>query len=165
MCSGESGVRLDYISFHHKGAKSSATILETSNLTIYAIRVLFPELDAVEIFNDEADPLVGWSSEQTWRADMRYAAMVVKVISQHQYTFLTSAKMAKFTRYALLSNDNGFMNWDPMSTFDERTLTARFRMNLTNPRSVEMVKKPVLSVMSLLAMLGENQVSLPSQLR
>ncbi len=33
--------------------------------------------------------------------------------------------------FQLLSNDNGFLNWGPPSFFDQRTLTARFQMNLT----------------------------------
>lgn len=40
---------------------------------------LFPELADTPIYNDEADPLVGWSLPQQWRADVTYAAMVVKV--------------------------------------------------------------------------------------
>ena len=30
-----------------------------------------------------------------------------------------------------LSNDNGFLNFGPPNFFDQRTLTARFPMNLT----------------------------------
>ena len=33
--------------------------------------------------------------------------------------------------YQLLSNDNGFLNFGPPHFFDQRTLTARFLMNLT----------------------------------
>lgn len=40
---------------------------------------LFPEFADTPIYNDEADPLVGWSLPQQWRADVTYAAMVVKV--------------------------------------------------------------------------------------
>ncbi|XP_065176849.1 alpha-L-iduronidase-like [Sycon ciliatum] len=155
---GKTGVRVDFISFHHKGKGSSDYILDTSNDTIYAIRRQYPQLAHVDIYNDEADPVGGWNKLEDWRGDVSYAAMVVKVIAEHQNMFLSTAEAAAFTRYALLSNDNGFLNWDPVSHFNERTLTTRFRMNLTTPRSVEMIKKPVLSVMSLLALLGENQL-------
>lgn len=43
------------------------------------IQQLFPEFKDTPIYNDEADPLVGWSLPQPWRADVTYAALVVKV--------------------------------------------------------------------------------------
>lgn len=43
------------------------------------IQQLFPKFADTPIYNDEADPLVGWSLPQSWRADVTYAAMVVKV--------------------------------------------------------------------------------------
>lgn len=43
------------------------------------IQQLFPKFADTPIYNDEADPLVGWSLPQLWRADVTYAAMVVKV--------------------------------------------------------------------------------------
>lgn len=39
----------------------------------------FPGFRRLPVYNDEADPLVGWSRPQEWRADVTYAAMVVKV--------------------------------------------------------------------------------------
>lgn len=39
----------------------------------------FPRFRSLPVYNDEADPLVGWSRPQEWRADVTYAAMVVKV--------------------------------------------------------------------------------------
>lgn len=39
----------------------------------------FPGFRHLPIYNDEADPLVGWSRPEEWRADVTYAAMVVKV--------------------------------------------------------------------------------------
>ena len=59
--------------------------------------------------------------------------------------------------YALLSNDNGFLNFNP-HFFTQRTLVARFQMNETHPPSVQTDRKPVLSVMGLLALLGDIQV-------
>ena len=43
------------------------------------IQERFPSSRALPVYNDEADPLVGWSRPQPWRADVTYAAMVVKV--------------------------------------------------------------------------------------
>ena len=36
----------------------------------------------------EADPLVGWSKDELWRADSTYAAMVTKVSSGAKIIFL-----------------------------------------------------------------------------
>lgn len=43
------------------------------------IQQQFPGFRHLPVYNDEADPLVGWSRPQEWRADVTYAAMVVKV--------------------------------------------------------------------------------------
>jgi hypothetical protein len=56
--------------------------------------------------------------------------------------------------YTLLSNDNAFLSYHPYP-FTQRTLTARFQVNNTQPPHVQLVRKPVLTVMGLLALLGE----------
>ncbi|XP_053887979.1 alpha-L-iduronidase [Malaclemys terrapin pileata] len=152
---GATGVRLDYIALHKKGAGSSLHILEQETEAMEQIQKLFPNFTSVPVYNDEADPLVGWSVPQTWRADVTYAAMVVKVIIQHQNLLISKANNT--INYTLLSNDNAFMNYHP-HYFTQRTLTARFQMNNTKPPHVQMVRKPGLTVMGLLALLGENQV-------
>ncbi|XP_070539995.1 alpha-L-iduronidase-like isoform X2 [Ptychodera flava] len=152
---GEIGVRLDYISIHHKGEGSSSYLLNTELETIQRMQLMHPKLAYLPFYNDEADPLVGWSKGEDWRADARYAAVVAKIIAQHQNLILS--KPGNTIHYALLSNDNGFMNFNP-HFFDERTLLARFQMNNTKPRSVQFIKKPVFSVMGLLALLGEEQL-------
>uniref|UniRef100_A0A8C3RZY8 Alpha-L-iduronidase n=1 Tax=Chelydra serpentina TaxID=8475 RepID=A0A8C3RZY8_CHESE len=152
---GATGVRLDYIALHKKGAGSSLHILEQETEVMEQIQKLFPNFTSVPVYNDEADPLVGWSVPQMWRADVTYAAMVVKVIIQHQNLLISKANNT--INYTLLSNDNAFMNYHP-HYFTQRTLTARFQMNNTKPPHVQMVRKPVLTVMGLLALLGENKV-------
>lgn len=64
---------------HPQGARSSISILEQEKAVAQQIRQLFPKFADTPIYNDEADPLVGWSLPQPWRADVTYAAMVVKV--------------------------------------------------------------------------------------
>ncbi|XP_060619697.2 alpha-L-iduronidase isoform X1 [Anolis sagrei] len=153
---GETGVRLDYIAMHKKGGGSSLHILEQEIEAVGQIQKSFPSFASVPIYNDEADPLVGWSFPQPWRADVTYAAMVAKVIAQHQNLLIAQANNT--INYTLLSNDNAFLSYHP-HYFTQRTLTARFQMNNTNPPHVQMVRKPVLTVMGLLALLGEEQVS------
>ncbi|XP_034779162.2 alpha-L-iduronidase isoform X2 [Acipenser ruthenus] len=148
---GETGVRLDYIALHKKGGGSSRHILEQEVETTQEIQKHFPGYKPVPLYNDEADPLVGWSKPQVWRADVTYASMVVKVIDQHQNLII--AKPHNSINYTLLSNDNAFLNYHP-HYFTQRTLTTRFQMNLTKPPHVQMVRKPVLTVMGLLALLG-----------
>lgn len=54
-------------------------ILQQEVATVQEIQQRFPQFRSVPIFNDEADPLIGWNKPLTWRADVTYAAMVVKV--------------------------------------------------------------------------------------
>lgn len=77
--------------------------------------------------------------------------MILQVIIQHQNLLL--AKANNTINYTLLSNDNAFLSYYP-HYFTQRTLTARFQMNNTKPPHVQMVRKPVLTVMGLLALLG-----------
>ncbi|XP_040180297.1 alpha-L-iduronidase [Rana temporaria] len=152
----ETGVRLDYIALHKKGGGNSFPILEQEINTVSEIQTQFPTFKSVPIYNDEADPLVGWSTPQTWRGDVTYAAMVVKVIDEHLDYMLSNDSQRM--NYSLLSNDNAFMNYYP-HYFTQRTLTARFQMNNTKPPHVQMVRKPVLTVMGLLALLGEVHIA------
>ncbi|XP_040822038.1 alpha-L-iduronidase isoform X2 [Ochotona curzoniae] len=152
---GERGVRLDFISLHKKGAGSSIFILEQEAAALQRIRELFPEFSRTPVHNDEADPLVGWALPRAWRADVTYAAMVVKVIAQHQNLLVANASSA--VHYALLSNDNAFLSYHP-HPFTQRTLTARFQVNNTHPPHVQLLRKPVLTAMGLLALLDGEQL-------
>ena len=75
-----------------------------------------------------------------------------QVIAQHQN--LLVANTSSSVRYALLSNDNAFLSYHP-HPFSQRTLTARFQVNNTRPPHVQLLRKPVLTAMALLALLGE----------
>lgn len=152
---GEKGVRIDYIALHKKGGGYSFPILQQEIQTMAEIHERFPSFRSLPVYNDEADPLVGWSRPQEWRADATYAAMVVKVINQHQDLLLADPNST--INYTLLSNDNAFLSYHPHQ-FTQRTLTARFQVNNTQPPHVQLIRKPVLTVMGLLALLGETQV-------
>ncbi|XP_036383135.1 alpha-L-iduronidase isoform X2 [Megalops cyprinoides] len=152
---GATGVRLDYIALHKKGGGGSLPIMQQEIETVKEIQERFPLFRSLPVYNDEADPLVGWSKPQTWRADVTYAAMVVKVISQHQSQLM--AGPSSTINYTLLSNDNAFLSYHP-HPFTQRTLTARFQINNTQPPHVQLLRKPVLTAFGLLALLGETQV-------
>ncbi|KAH9509790.1 hypothetical protein Btru_045203 [Bulinus truncatus] len=153
---GETGVRIDFISLHLKGDGSSISILSLEEISFGVIKTMYPELANKPFYNDEADPLVGWSKPLTWRADVTYAALVVKTICQHQ-NILKSQNNPVIPNYTLLSNDNGFLSYFPYQ-FTQRTLLARFQMNLTQPHYVTFIRKPVYMIMGLLSLLGERQV-------
>lgn len=55
-----------------------------------------------------------------WRGDVRYAAMVVKVIIDHYNKFISELGID----VEVLSNDNGFLNYYPYY-FTQRTLLTR----------------------------------------
>lgn len=74
------------------------------------------------------------------------------MISQHQDLLLSDQNNT--INYTLLSNDNAFLSYHP-HPFTQRTLTARFQVNNTEPPHVQLLRKPVLTVMGLLALLGE----------
>ncbi|XP_053727696.1 alpha-L-iduronidase [Synchiropus splendidus] len=152
---GETGVRLDYIALHKKGGGASMPILQQEVQTMEEIQKRFPAFSNLPVYNDEADPLVGWARPQEWRADVTYAAMAVKVIQQHQDLLLRNTNSS--INYTLLSNDNAFLSYHP-HPFTQRTLLARFQVNNTRPPHVQLIRKPILTVMGLLALLGDAQV-------
>lgn len=80
----------------------------------------------------------------------------LQVIAQHQNLLLANASSA--VHYALLSNDNAFLSYHP-HPFSQRTLTARFQVNNTRPPHVQLLRKPVLTAMALLALLGERRAA------
>ena len=73
------------------------------------------------------------------------------MIQQHQNLLLLDPNST--INYTLLSNDNAFLSYHPFP-FTQRTLTARFQVNNTRPPHVQLIRKPVLAVMGLLALLG-----------
>lgn len=72
----------------------------------------------------------------------------------HQHQDLLLADPDSTINYTLLSNDNAFLSYHPFP-FTQRTLTARFQVNNTQPPHVQLIRKPVLTAMGLLALLGE----------
>lgn len=99
------------------------------------------------MFSSEADPQSGWSTPLEMNADVQYAATLVRTILLHWN--------AKFNRTMSnlmeISHDNAFLSYHPYE-FTQRTLLARFQMNLTN--STQFFHKPVYSALGLLANLA-----------
>ncbi|KAK7496613.1 hypothetical protein BaRGS_00012265 [Batillaria attramentaria] len=235
---GETGVRMDFISLHRKGEGKASTILNTELETIEEIKRRYPSLVHTPFYNDEADPLGGWNKDEQWRATASYAAMAVKVSAEEWFSlscvlvflefcfallsaFFTTGKLSSEAdplvgwskdewwratatyaavavkviaqhqnmliatghspiNFTLLSNDNGFLSYYPHQ-FTQRTLVTRFQMNSTTtlcsnasiataahksqsaPASshenyVTFVRKPIYAAMCLLSKLGDQQL-------
>lgn len=152
---GKKGTNIDFISFHKKGKGMARYLIQDELVTMDLINKDYTELSKLPIFNDEADPLVGWSKPLEWRADATYGAVALKIISQHQNMLI--ANPAFKNNYALLGNDNGFLSFYPHQ-FTQRTLLARFQINNTAPHHVHLVKKPIMGTMMFLSKLGTKQL-------
>lgn len=158
---GRRDVRADFISIHEKGEPphNSRVILEKEIQFHELLKKHQPNLINRPIFNDEADPLVTWSKPLSWRADTTYSSMITKVIHLHQKMFI--ANSSSQLNFHLLSNDNGFLSYQPFP-FSQRTLLARFQVNSTTQPYVQFIRKPGYSIMGLLSLLGNKQIYVTS---
>lgn len=97
-----------------------------------------------------------WSHPYDFHCDVRYPAMIVKIIDRH-FSEIIENPSYKDTNFGLISNDNGFLTYTP-NHFSQRTLTARFQVNSTDnktPLWTHFVPKPALTVMGFLSKLYE----------
>lgn len=105
----------------------------------------------------EADPTSGWSKPLPQNADVRYAVTLVNIVLEHW--------QAKYHGILVnltgISHDNAFLSYYPYE-FEQRTLFARFQMNLTRPPHIQMIEKPVYAALGMLATLGERAGSVNS---
>ncbi len=154
---GETGVRIDYISVHEKGGASSHDMVNASIPRImdetkadWAWLVEHhPRLADRPFINDECDPLVGWKDHQTWRAWPYHASFAVNLIAEH-----LAWQDQGGPQVALLSNDNGFLG-----EFGKRTQFSIFGGSEDWPAGhFELFKKPIFTVMTALAMLGDRRL-------
>ncbi len=162
-----------FISIHEKGVRAhqedltpnSMGIVEREARVIDYIREHHPALADLPFMNNECDPQVGWGTTHTWRAQSYYPALAAKIINQH----LVSLVDERGVNYAVLSNDNGFLG-----TWGHRTLLTRFsktdhidhgqadgfrdaprREENVERRAFALIKKPILNLMTLLSLLGD----------
>ncbi|XP_046549728.1 alpha-L-iduronidase-like [Haliotis rubra] len=157
---GETGIRLDYISMHRKGRYVAENIVN-AELDIHSyLRQKYPSLVNTPFYNDESDPLGGWNKDQKWRANSGYAAIAAKIIGQHENLFRANA--SSDLKYTLLSNDNGFLSYYPHQ-FTQRTLLARFQMNNTKTPYVTFIPKPIYATMAAMSFLGDKLVHLEAK--
>lgn len=98
----------------------------------------------------EADPTTGWSKPMTNNSDIRYAITLVDIV--FQYWNMKFGNILE--NIESISHDNAFLSYHPHE-FSQRTLLARFEFNLTAPRQVQFVEKPVYAALGMLSYLGD----------
>ncbi len=156
---GESGVRIDFISVHVKGSFScredvdpnSRMIIEKELAARDYLREHHPDLADRPFMNNECDPIIGWGATHTWHGRPYYAAYNCKVIGQHRRAMVEERGLD----YPILSNDNGFLG-----EWGNRTMMTRFRPDGEEPPKDEfaLVKKPAFALMELLSLMGDTAI-------
>lgn len=137
---GKKGAVLDFISVHRKF--SPYEMVDREIECINYIREHHPAFSDLPFWNDEADPMAGWSKQYWWRTHPWYSAFVTQSINAHNRLIIDSMDV----NYGILSNDNGFLG-----DWYKRTQLARFK-NPDQPDQFWLFKKPVLTVMTMLAL-------------
>ncbi len=142
---------IDVITFHAKGqGRKAEEIVEGGIELVEKIMERFPMLGGMKYSNTEADPIKRWSEARDFQSDIRYATVLTATVLQH-WRAIFERDLADLDS---ISHDNSFLSYHPFE-FEQRTLLARFQMNLTNPRSVQFVQKPVYAALGILGNLGD----------
>jgi len=155
---GETGVRIDFISIHEKGAARSLEqinprtdlIIGRVKAVIDYIREHHPRLADRPIINNEADPQVGWNHLHSWRGMPYHASFAAKLITRSQRELVEQKKV----QFPVLSNDDGFLGtWGNRS----KLVTVGPQEDVDRGR-FELIKKPILNLMTMLALLGDERI-------
>ncbi|WP_160194713.1 GH39 family glycosyl hydrolase [Devosia riboflavina] len=174
--SGDGPPRLDFISIHEKGVQQhleeltpdSLGICQREMLAVEHIRQHHPRLAHVPIVNNECDPQVGWRDTHSWNATSYVAALMARIIDQHQKLMVDDAGVD----YELLANDNGFIGtWGhrtQLAYFGSKVYTKAQHEFVTDQSALgtepvesrfSMVKKPSQAVMDMMGLLGEERLA------
>lgn len=137
---GEKGAVLDFISVHRK--ELIYNMIDNEIELVQYIRDHHPRFKDLPFWNNEADPMAGWSRHYWWRPHPWYGAFIVQSVDAHNRLLIDSLGV----NYGILLNDNGFLgNWY------QRTALARYN-NSENEDHLWLFKKPALSAMTMLAL-------------
>lgn len=170
--------RCDFISVHEKGVEKSYEDIAPDSMgickrewqTVHYLRANHSSLAALPIINNECDPQVGWWQHHTWRATAYKPAIIAKIIDQHQRLLAEEG-----APMGMLFNDNGFMGeWGQrtqFTLFGGRSVSKAQSEHETDLERIDelrrgdpfsLVKKPSMSVMDMLAQLGETRLPVPN---
>lgn len=178
---GDGPPRLDYISIHEKGVNGSKEdltprtngIVDRTLLVVDYLKQHHPRLAGLPIVNDECDPQLGWSDYHSWHGKAYYAGIIAKIIEQHDRRII-APQAADFT---FLSNDHAFIgSWGQRTIFayfgprnftkaqwEHKTDLSKLATDIDAAPPFELIKKPGLTSMELLATLGDTVVGLSAQ--
>ncbi|MFW5757468.1 MAG: GH39 family glycosyl hydrolase [Bacteroidota bacterium] len=143
IITGKQGSELDFISIHRKFVPYE--MIDKELELVEYIRENHPRFKDLPFWNDEADPMAGWSRSYWWRPHSWYAAFVAQSVDAHNRLLIDSAGV----NFTTLLNDNGFLgHWY------QRSQMARFIDDNDQERQSNfwLIKKPVFTVMTLLAL-------------
>jgi hypothetical protein len=123
---------------------------------VESVVALAPDVAAsLPMGNEEVDMMGGWSHLTPWHRDATNAAGMLRILAMHVDMINRNATMqAANVTYGYHANDNAFLNYGD-AWFQQRTLNARFEMNLTH--TVEVVRKPAINTMAMLSLLGDTR--------
>ena len=156
----------DFIAWHNKGAlpgemsgsaahrhrAASCNSLVDVNISSFIARSHRAIASALPLGNEEVDPLGGWNHVTEWHSDARYAGSIMRILAMHEDMIEQNSTLNVSWGYH--ANDNAFLNYGD-AWFEQRTLVARFEMNLTN--TVEVMRKPSINTMAMLSLLGDQR--------
>lgn len=173
--------RLDYISIHEKGVNGSvedltpntSAIVDRTLLVVDYLKRHHPSLAGLPIVNDECDPQLGWTDRHSWHGKAYYAGIIAKIIEQHDRRIIAPGA-ADFT---FLSNDHAFIGgWGQRTIFayfgprnfgkaqwEHKTDLEKLATDVDTAPPFELIKKPGLTSMELLATLGDTVCAVSAQ--
>lgn len=142
----------DIFTFHRKGTTGRAKqILKGEMELLKELETSYPLLKTRMWSNSEADPTTGWSIPLESNTGIDYARELITNVFYH-WTALNRGHSGR--RLESISQDNAFLSYHPFE-FSQRTLLARFQMNLTKPHPhSEFIQKPAFAAMGFLSNLG-----------
>ena len=170
---GDGPPRIDYISIHEKGVIGSVEdlppytvgIVERELLVLDYLKKHHPRLAGLPLVNDECDPQLGWSDYHSWHGKAYYAGIIGRIIEQHQRLEIDTGA----ANFFFLSNDHAFIGgWGQRTIFayfgartfgraqrEHKTDLGALETDIDTAPPFELVKKPGLTAMELLATLGD----------
>jgi L-iduronidase len=170
---GDGPPRIDYISIHEKGVNGSkedltpksSSIVDRTLLVVDYLKQHHPRLAALPIVNDECDPQLGWSDYHSWHGKAYYAGIMAKILEQHDRRIIAP----QAADFHFLSNDHAFIgSWGQRTIFayfgarnftkaqwEHRTDLTKLSTDVDAATPFELIKKPGLTAMELLATLGD----------
>ncbi|XP_017469197.1 PREDICTED: alpha-L-iduronidase [Rhagoletis zephyria] len=141
---------IEVLTYHRKGQGFAKEVIESSSQLLKNVYEKYTNFRSIPVSNDEADPIAGWSTPQSYHEDVRYAAKLVYITFLHWHVKISNDV---FKNLESISHDNAFISYHPYE-FAQRTLLAHFRMNNSQPAHSQFIQKPVYAALGMLSKLA-----------